>query len=259
MDTEMAKKKPVAVPASSNDDTVVYKVMAALIAACLEVLVTQRVCKVYATIEKMDVMEHALGIAGIVLAVLSAAALVVAIILRKHPKAVFPSVFVFVNLALCCAAAFVLYHFWTGPAILLYFVYFSLAVLVAVYYLYQPEFFLLTIDCMTAAFGFYCLSQTYHSSRSLSILVGICMAAVFLIIGGLAFSASKKHGYLKLKNTKIRVLRHETPLILYITSLVWLLCLIAGAVFGSFFCYLCVFAAIAWAFVFAIYYTIKLK
>ncbi|MBO6054498.1 MAG: hypothetical protein J6P31_03170 [Oscillospiraceae bacterium] len=255
----MAKKKPVAVPASSNDDSVVYKVMAALIAACIEVLVTQRVCKVYDTFEKMDVVKHALGIAGIVLAVLSAAALAAAIILRRKPKAVFPVVLTFVNLVMCCAAAFVLYHFWTGPAIILYFVYFALAVLVAVYYLYQPEFFLLTIECMTAAFGFYCLSQTIQSSLKLSILVGICMAVVFLLVGGLAFSASKKHGYLKLKGTKIRVLRHESPLILYITSLVWLLCLIAASVFGSFFSYLCVFAAIAWAFVFAIYYTIKLK
>ena len=255
----MAKKQPAAVSAGKNDDSVVYKVMAALLIACLEVLGTQQVCKVYNSIEYMDVVKRWLGVAGIILAVAAIAALAVAIALRKRPTAGFILTLAALNLALCAAAALVLWHFWTGPAILLYFLYFALAVLVAVYYLYQPEFFLLVIGCMTAAFGFYCLSQTYGSSRKLTMLVGAAMAVVFLVLGCIAFSAAKHQGILKLGKAKLRVLRLGSPLPLYITCLLWLLCLAAGAIFGAFFCYLCVFAAIACAFVFAIYYTVKLK
>ena len=256
----MAKKKPAVVPAGKNNgDSVVYKVMAALLLACLEVLITQQVCKSYSTITYMDIVKRWLGIAGIILAALTVAVTAAAILLRKRPTAGFALTLIALNLALCTAAALVLWHFWTGPAILLYFLYFSLAVLIAVFYLYQPEFFLLVIGCMTAAFGFYGLSQVYGSSRKLTLLVGAMMALVFLVLGGVAFLAAKHQGILKLGKAKLHILRLGTPLPLYITSLLWLLCLAAGAIFDAFFCYICVFAAIACAFIFAIYYTVKLK
>ena len=49
------------------------------------------------------------------------------------------------------------------------------------------------------------------------------------------------------------------PLPLYIACLLWLLCLAASLFLGAFFAYCCVFAAIAFEFVMAFYYTVKLK
>ena len=255
----MAKKQPVKKPVSKNDDSVVYKVMIALILACLEVLVTQRVCRAYNSVNLMDTVKQALFVAGFVLLGAALICCGIAVILRKKPNARFVLWLLTANLAFCCIAAFVLYFFWTGPAMLLYFLYFALAVAVSVALLYQPEFFLLFLSSITAAFGFYCLSQVYGSSLPLAILVNVGMALVFLILALVSFLAAKNKGILSLGTARVRVLQLGTALPIYISSLVWLLCQAAGIFLGATFCYVCIFAAIAAAFLFAIYYTVKLK
>jgi len=143
---------------------------------------------------------------------------------------------------------------------LLYFAFFALAILISVYMLYQPEFFLVTAATMVAAFGFYCLSQLYGgSSIGLLVVVNVVMALVFLLLLGITLLAVRGNGILSFGSVRFRVMALPSALPLYITALLWLLCLVAALLLGAFFCYCCIFAAIAYELVCAFYFTIKLK
>lgn len=256
----MATKRQAPRATHKNDDSVVYKVMAALLAACLECLAVQQVSKYYVTIEHMESVRSGLFVAGFVLAALAAACAIIAVLVRRKPSARFGFVLAAANLAACCGASFVLYAFWTGPAILLYFAFFALAALISVRLLYQPEFFLLSTATVAAAFGFYCLSQLSRSSSPvLWATLNALLAALFVLLGLIALLANRGKGILSFGRRRIPVYITGTPLPLYITSALWLLCLVCGMFLGSSFSYCCIFAAIAYEFIFAFYFTVKLK
>ncbi len=256
----MATRKPAATARKKNDDSVVYKVMAALLCACIECLAVQQLCKYYVTIEHMESVRTGLFWAGCIFAVLTVAALACAWVFRARRGLRFGLCLGAINFFACCAACFILYAFWTGPAMLLYFAFFSLAAIISVYLLYQPEFFLLTAVTVAAAFGFYCLSQFSRSSNpTLWALLNVLLALLFILLGVVALLAARGKGYLSFGRLRLRVYSLSSPLPLYITSVLWLLCLLAGLFLGAFFSYCCLFAAIAYEFIFAFYFTVKLK
>ena len=256
----MVKKKQAVKAAPKNDDSVVYKVMVALLIACLECLALQQVAKVYASIERMDVVRAALPIAGAVLAVLTVAAAVCTVLFRHRSALRFTLGLVTANLLLLAVGAFALYGMWTGPVMMLYFAFFALAVLVSVQLLYQPEFFLLTAATMVAAFGFYCLSTLYGTgSIGLLVVLNLAMAVCFLLVLGITYLAARNKGILSFGKVRFRVMLLPSALPLYVTTLLWLLCQLAGLILGAVFCYCCIFAAIAIELIAAFYFTIKLK
>lgn len=256
----MVMKKQAVKAAPKNDDSVVYKVMVALIAACLECLALQQVAKVYESIEHMDTVRSALPIAGAILAVLTVAAAVCMVVFRNRSALRFTFGLGAANLLLLTVGTFALYAMWTGPVMMLYFAFFALAVLVSVYLLYQPEFFLLSAATMVAAFGFYCLSKLYGSgSVGLIVLVNLAMALCFVLLLGITYMAARNRGLLSFGKIRFRVLALRSGLPLYVTGLLWLLCQLAGLLLGAFFCYCCIFAAIALELASAFYFTIKLK
>lgn len=256
----MVMKKQAVKAAPKNDDSVVYKVMVALLIACLECLALQQVAKVYASIEHMDTVRAALPIAGAVLAVLTVAAVVCMVLFRQRSALRFTFALSAANLLLLTVGAFALYGMWTGPVMMLYFAFFALAVLVSVYLLYQPEFFLLTGATMVAAFGFYCLSKLYGSgSVGLIVLVNLVMALCFALLLAVSYLAARNRGILSFGKVRFRVMALPSALPLYVTGLLWLLCQLAGLILGALFCYCCIFAAIALELISAFYFTIKLK
>lgn len=256
----MVKKKQAVKAAPKNDDSVVYKVMVALLIACLECLALQQVAKAYASIEHMDTVRSALPIVGIILAVLTVAAIVCTFLFRTRSALRFTFGLTAVNLLLLTLSTFVLYGMWISPVMMLYFAFFALAVLVSVYLLYQPEFFLLSAATMVAAFGFYVLSRLYGGSNvGLIVLVNAAMALCFLLLLAITFLAVRGKGILSFGAIRFRVMVLPTALPLYITALLWLLCQLAGLILGAFFCYCCIFAALALELIAAFYFTIKLK
>ncbi|MBE6954763.1 MAG: hypothetical protein E7449_02490 [Ruminococcaceae bacterium] len=256
----MVMKKQAAKAAPKNDDSVVYKVMVALLIACLECLGLQQVAKVYTSIEHMDTVRSVLPIVGAVFAVLTVAAAVCMVVFRSRSALRFTLGLAAANLLLLTVGAFALYGMWTGPVMLLYFAFFALAVLVSVQLLYQPEFFLLTAATMVAAFGFYCLSKLYGSgSVALIVLVNLAMALCFVLLLVVSYMAAHNKGILSFGKVRFRVLALSSALPLYVTGLLWLLCQLAGLILGAVFCYCCIFAAIALELVSAFYFTIKLK
>lgn len=256
----MVKKQQAVKAAPKNDDSVVYKVLVSLLIACLECLALQQLAKRYVSIEHMDTVRAALPVTGVILAVLTVAAFVCTVIFRKRSALRFTFFLTASNLLLCTVGIFALYGLWTGPVMLLYFAFFALAVLISIYLLYQPEFFLLTGATMVAAFGFYCLSRLYGTtSTSLIILVNLVMAFCFLLLLAITCLASRNKGILSFGRARFRVMLLPSSLLLYVTALLWLLCQLAGFLLGAFFCYCCIFAAIALELVAAFYFTIKLK
>ena len=50
-----------------------------------------------------------------------------------------------------------------------------------------------------------------------------------------------------------------TPLLLYITCLIWFACFVLCLILGPAFAYYCIFAAVAYELIAAVYYTFQLK
>ena len=256
----MANKKRNVPAAQKNNDAVVYQVMAALLVACIECLLLQQLAKYYGYANYIGAIQDGLYVAGWIFAGLAAAAAVCAVCWRGRRTLLFGLILAAVNLLACAAACFILNRMWTGPVILLYFVFGALALLFSLYLLYQREFFLLSCATVAAAFSFYCLSRLYGTSnRALTAVIASGLALVLVAIGLAALLAARNGGILRLGGLRMRIFQLSSPLPLYIACLLWLLCLAASLFLGAFFAYCCVFAAIAFEFVMAFYYTVKLK
>ena len=99
----------------------------------------------------------------------------------------------------------------------------------------------------------FCIFISIHSPWA-QMLAALVFVAVFAAL------AAKGKGVLKLGGKQVRVLpKSFNPIVLYVVCALWLVCLLLCYVLGASFAYYCMFAAIAFELVAAVYYTFQLK
>ena len=259
------KKRAVPQKKNVNDDSVIYKVMIALGILCILLLSLQLVSRYYRLAGPTFAIQIGLGLTAIISSVLTVVFLVIRLATRRRAsllhKASLPLFCLFIILAL---SGWLLYNTWISYVPLLYFIYIAAAVLYMIALLYQHDFFLISFFNACAGCVFYGLSRLYGERGVLSteaLLLNIGLAILTAIVASLVFAARKTDdGRLKLFGRKVLISSPElSPVLLYISCLLWLLCLVASAILGSVFAYYSVFAVVALELVAAVYYTVKLS
>lgn len=259
----MKKKADGNRPAAHNDDSVIYKVMIALGILCVAVLGLQMVGRTYGTADGITSVKTLVTWGAVIF---GAAALVVLILglfrgkqMPRLRKFYLP---LFVVLALFAFACFALRQYWVSPLPYLYFIFIAATVLYMIFLLYQMEFFLLSLCNVAAGLVFYLLSQLYPDGRGTlnSLILNVGLVILLAVVATLAFLAARNGGKIKWKEDAIRVFQPRfSPVPLYLTMAIWLVCLIAAFFLGSTLAYYCMFGAAAWELVCAVYYTFKLS
>lgn len=243
-----------------SDDSVVYRAGAALLITCAVLLGLQIVNSKYPLTDHFMAVRAGLLWAAGIFALVAVAGLVGLLCLRgknRFWRAAGPvGLILGVALSLGC-----LYLYKTGyqNIPLLFFICIAVAVLYLIKLLYQPEFLLLSVINICAGGVFYRLSRieittSLHAMEYRAFLVFVTVVCALLV-----FLAGKRDGRLTLFGKGWRtVSRGGTPLLIYITGAVWLVCLAASIFLGPVLCYYCVFAAVAFELAAAVYYTMKL-
>lgn len=244
-----------------NDDSVIYKIMAALLMLCVLLFSLQFVSRYYPIAGTFFVTQNVILGVGIASAVLFLASVGLWFYSRRmrpllHSFAKGFGIFFLVTGFSC----WLLYNTWVEYIPQLYAFYIGGAVLYMIALLYQREFFLLS--CVNAAAGlvFYSLSRLY-SGRLLAMALYAFLVVVIAIVVLLVRKARKSDdGTVKLKKRTIAIATASTsPLPIYITCVVWILCLAVAAFLGSVFAYYCIFVVAAFELAAAVYYTVKLS
>lgn len=254
----MAMKKRASQPRKmqKDDDSVVYKAVAALVILCLAVLGLRLVSRYYPVMGTLLAVNTALAIGAAVFAVVALLGLLGLVTpwntKRFWKAAAWPMLLVGLLLSASCL---LLYKTWVDYIPALYFVYVATAVLYLIFLLYQHEFFLLSLVNVCAGGCFFLLSR---SGRMLQLSVPLAVLIAAAVV--LTAVARKNDGKLKFFGKTLRFMDHDaTPLPLYVAGAVWLACLLAVAALGAVVAYYCVFAAVAFELIAAVYYTMKLS
>ncbi len=242
-----------------NDATVVYRAGAALLIACAILFGLQLVGRNYPLVKYFEAFQVGLAWSAGIFALIAVIGLVGLLGLRRKSRfwraVSLPSMLLGIGLSLSCL---LLYYRWDQDIPLLFFLCIAGAVLYLIWLLYQPEFFLLSLVNISAGGVFYCLSK-YNGPATYAAILRIFLAVLTLGCMLLLFLAGKRDGELPLFGRTWRAIsRGGTPLLLYITGAVWLVCLAAGIVLGPVLSYYCIFAAVAFELAAAVYYTMKL-
>lgn len=253
----MKKARPPKQPQKS-DDTVIYNVMIALALVCLAIIALLQVGRLADYTDTMVQTYDATIYVAIIGAAVALASFIASLLLGSKMGKTALRICALVFGAIAVSAA-LLRIFWTPVIPLLYFAYIAAGVLYLIYMIYQKEFFLLSCLTTVAGLCFYLFSKSM--SRVL-VLYGLAFVLTLLavLVCVMAYRASKENGVLRIGKKQVFVFSSSyNPVFLYITSAVWVLCLLATFLLGGMFAYYCMFAAIAYELVAACYYTIKLS
>ena len=90
----------------------------------------------------------------------------------------------------------------------------------------------------------------------LAVAVLFVLAAVICM---LAARAAKRNGTVSIGGRTVRIFVGRSPMLLYLTAALWVLCTVCVLLLGATFAYYCLFAAIAYELIAACYYTMKLR
>ena len=164
-----------------------------------------------------------------------------------------------VLMALALVSAFVLSKYWTAKMLFLYLLHTVVYCLYMVYLLYRGEFFAYSLATSVSGCVFFFFSKGV-AFNTRGILLGLLALAALVFVAVFAALAAKGKGVLKLGGKQVRVLpKSFNPIVLYVVCALWLVCLVLCYALGASFAYYCMFAAIAFELVAAVYYTFQLK
>lgn len=240
------------------DDSVVYRAGAALLISCAALFGLQVVNSKYPLTDHFMAVRTGLLWAAGIFALVAVVGLALCLRGKKRfLRTVGPAGLILgIVLSLGC-----LYLYRTGyqNIPLLFFLCIAVTVLYLIKLLYQPEFFLLSIINICAGGVFYRLSRIEITTSLHAMEYRAVLGFVIVVCALLVFLAGKREGKLALFGREWRAIsRGGTPLLVYITGAVWLVCLAASLFIGPVLCYYCVFAAVAFELAAAVYYTMKL-
>lgn len=234
-------------------DHTVTRVMVALLLLVVSVFLLGRVSAAYTTLDGFDRIYPACAVVAIVALVLAVACVVVRFVVRQNVCRLVAQ-YLFPLLLLAAFSALVLRKYLTDQMPLLYFVHAAVYCLYIIFQLYRAEFFTISLVTTLAGWTFY------RSIPGFSVFWAVLLVLVAALTAGCAWLVSKQGGALRVSGRKLHLFPSSfSPLVIYVTCALWLVCLIAGALLGSLFSYYCMFAAIAFELIAAVYYTFQLK
>lgn len=153
----------------------------------------------------------------------------------------------------------VLHNCWVNQMMALYLLHASVYCLYIVYLLYRAEFFCVSLATVAAGVSFY----LYHLGLGPNLRCTIIGVTLVVILAGVlltAYLCGRHKGTLVVKTREMRVFpRSFQPFLLYITCLIWFACFVLCLILGPAFAYYCIFAAVAYELIAAVYYTFQLK
>ena len=242
----------------ASNDSVVYKVMVALVLLCGGLMVLRNLRATYSTVGGIDTIDALIpwiilvGFVGCAVAVLAWV-----VCKNKIARMILPwFVAVF---AMTGITGVSMKLFWTQGFSALYFLWVALMVQVVIFLMYGWEFFLFSLP--TAAAGFLFLNFSTGFSMSIwNALVLVIAVVCLLVTFVLARTGAKNAGIVKFGKQKFLLFSSKfTPTLHYLVCGLWLVCIAASLLLGSLFSYYCMFAAVAVEFIAAVYYTFQLN
>lgn len=253
----MAKHNAKTVAPHADDDSVVYKVMAAILIAVVAVAVLIRVKAFYSTAGGLSIVSTGLVWGGWISLALAVVSGLAAVLLRNRKTLRYLLVFAGVVFLLSLASCVLLHTYWVTAAAGCYYLWIAAALLYSIYLLYQREFFFVALVTAVAGGTFYCISHAYGSAAA--ILCAVVLVILSVLTAALTFTLAKNEGKLTLGKKTIPLFSPNfSAYPLYIVSVLWALCAIAALILGSAFAYYCIYAAVGVSLVAVCYYTIKL-
>ena len=253
----MAKNKAKNVSPHADDESVVYKVMAAVTAAVAGVSVLIRVKAAYARAGSMLAVYDGLLWALILSLVLAAACAAAAALLRRHKALRYVLGFLAALGLLTAASCAALRAYWVSAATACYYLWIAAALLYSLYLLYQREFFVIAFLTAVAGGTFYLLSHSVRSTGAVAATIVLVVLSVLAAV--VTFLTARSGGVLTLGKKKLQLFPAGfSPLPLYLAAALWPLCALCALIVGSTFAYYCIYAAVGGALVAVCYYTIKL-
>lgn len=253
----MANNKGKTASPHANDDSVVYKVMAAVVAACAGVCALIRVKKAYSLAGSWSSVHTGLLWALWIAVALGAVCIVGAVLLRRRAALRYVLGFVAALCVLTAASCLLLRVFWVSAAVACYYLWVAAALLYSLYLLYQREFFVIAFLTALAGGTFYLLSRSSRSSYAILATALLIVCSVLTAI--VTFLTARSGGRLELGKHRIPLFSAGfAALPLYLVCVFWPLCAIAALIVGSTFAYYCIYAAVGAALIAVCYYTIKL-
>ncbi|MEG1747749.1 MAG: hypothetical protein RR226_04910, partial [Oscillospiraceae bacterium] len=125
--------------------------------------------------------------------------------------------------------------------------------------LYQREFFtvaLLSAGTLLATWLFWKAAGT---PSTITYAVCIFVAVLAVVIAIVTRLLQMKDGQFTVKETKLRIFqKNATYLCIYITCIISALVLLAGLLLGATAAYAALFLTVAWIFIMAVFYTVRL-
>lgn len=133
------------------------------------------------------------------------------------------------------------------------------AVLALVYYLYQREFFSVTVLSALGLLGLWLFRRSGSSHQALVYAYVVVLAVILVAAVLLCRSMSAHNGTLTLGGKKLQLFQRNASYgMIYLTCAIVAVAVAAALVLGTSAAYYLIFALVAWIFIMAVYYTVKL-
>lgn len=251
---------------SHKEDVVLNRVLvwfgAAVVAELLLLLINRYYIN-YTTrpgeIEFAAALLHAFPIIIGVTAVAAVVCVVWAVMCaQKGKRCLLPGVLAWIFAALLVISAVTYIFSGTGVQFLCGLVP-AAAVMALVYYLYQREFFVITVLSAMGIVGLWLIRRA-AGNHQVVVYAYMAVTAVVLIAAALACRVMQKSdGFLTLGGKRLSVFnRGATYGMVYLTCAVVAVAVAAGLALGASAAYYLMIALVGWLFVMAVYYTVKL-
>lgn len=241
-----------------SDDSVVLKVMISLALLVFSIYMLQVISNAYGTLDGFERLYPVMLTVTLVCAALAVVSIVLALVLKNRTvRAICP--YTAAVFALFAVTALALRLFWVQPLHALYILNAAVYCLYIVYMLYRMEFFLVSLITVLAGTVFYFFSNGFGLNAR-SIVLALILLAAIAIVAVIAMQAGKRNGLVPFAGCTYRVFPPKfSPVMLCITCAVWLVCFVLTLILGATFSYYCMFAAVAFELIAAVYYTFQLK
>lgn len=241
-----------------SDDSVVLKVMIALALLVFSIYMLQMISNAYGTLDGFERLYPVMLTVTLVCAALAVVSIVLALVLKNRTvRTICP--YTAAVFALFAVTALALRLFWVQPLHALYILNAAVYCLYIVYMLYRMEFFLVSLITVLAGTVFYFFSNGFGLNAR-SIVLALILLAAIAIAAIIAMQAGKRNGLVPFAGCTYRVFPPKfSPVMLCITCAVWLVCFVLTLILGATFSYYCMFAAVAFELIAAVYYTFQLK
>ncbi|MBQ5749578.1 MAG: hypothetical protein IIV87_05410 [Oscillospiraceae bacterium] len=255
MANQMKNKKKTGAPVQ---DYTVTKVMAALLLLVASIFLLGRVGALYVSLDTIGMIHTPTRLAMFGYLALSIACIAVTVFVHKPIwKTVCGYALPVALLGLF--TTFILTTFHDTRVTMLYFVNVAVYCLYVIYQLYGAEFALISLLTSFAGWTFY----RFYPGIEFTLAQITCSVILPLLIVGavvLAAKAAKNKGCISVRGKKQHIFhRGFQPLFVYVTCAIWAVCFIASLLLGDLFAYYCMFAAIAFELIAAVYFTFQLK